>query len=195
MSKLLLRFAVLLSLPMLALAQAVTPPHAFSGTIVSVAGNTVTLQDTDGKNFTVEMTPGWTVSVNRKGTAADIKPGEFVATQNVPVDDNTGKSIEVRVLEPGYEPEHGTHAVSATNPNMMTHGSVKSVSKTADGVELEITYPSGSRRIFVGADVPITVSDPLDKSALKPGTQVSGVTRPGPDGVARASRLQPAGKP
>lgn len=191
----LLRLVALLSLSALTFAQAVTPPRGFSGTIVSVNGDTVTLQDKDGKNFIIEMTPGWTVSVNRKSTAADIKPGDFVATQNVPVDDNTGKSTEVRVLEPGYEPEHGTHAVSATNSNMMTHGSVKSITKAADGVELEVAYPSGSRHIIVADGVPVTVSDPQDRSVLKPGVTVSGVTRTGPDGVARASRLQPASNP
>jgi hypothetical protein len=191
----LLRLAALLSLSTLAFAQAAAPPHGFAGAVVSVDGNTVTLQDKDGKNFTVEMTPGWTVSVNRKADASAIKPGDFVATQNVPVDDNTGKSTEVRVLEPGYEPEHGTHAVSATNSNMMTHGAVKAVTKTDAGVELEVTYPGGSRRIVVQDGVPVTVSDPLDRSALKPGVAVSGVTRPGADGIPRASRLQPAGKP
>ena len=172
------------------IAPAQNPPKAFSGSFVSLKGDTVTLQNKDGKTFTVEMTPGWTVSINRAGTSADIKPGDFVATTNVPLDETTGKSTELRILEPGYRPEQGTHAVSPTNPDMMTHGTVKSVAKAADGVELEITYPSGSRKIVVAAGVPVTISDPRDKSILKPGQLVGSVTRPGPDGVPRASRIQ-----
>jgi hypothetical protein len=117
-----------------------------------------------------------------------------VATTNIPQDDKSGKSTELRVLEPGYRPEEGTHAVSPSNPNMMTHGTVKSIVKTAEGVELEVTYPSGSRHIVVPSGVPVTVSDPLNRSVLKPGVAVSGVTRTGPDGVPRASRLQLPGK-
>jgi hypothetical protein len=171
-------------------APAQNPPKGFSGSFVSLNGDTVTLQDKDGKTFTVEMTPGWTVSANRAGSPADIKPGDFVATTNVPLDETTGKSTELRILEPGYRPEQGTHAVSPTNPNRMTHGTVKSIAKVTDGVELEIAYPAGSRIILVAAAVPVTISDPLDKTILKPGQIVGGVTRPGPDGIQRASRLQ-----
>jgi outer membrane lipoprotein SlyB len=192
MLKSLLRITVFLALPALGLAQAAGPPRGFSGTVVSVAGDTVTLKDKDGKALVVQMTPGWTVSVVRKVDAAAIKAGNFVATQNVPVDANTGKSTEVRILEPGYRPEEGTHAVSPTNANMMTHGTVKSARKTADGVELEVSYPDGSRRLLVAPEVPVTISDPQDRSVLKPGVAVGGVTRKGPDGVERASRLQPS---
>jgi hypothetical protein len=183
--------AALLAIPVFTLAQdAPAPPKGFSGTFVSLSGNTVTLQDKDGKTFTVEMTPGWTLSANRAGKPSDIRPGDFIATQNVPVSARAGRSTEVRILEPGYRPEEGTHAVSATNQNMMTHGAVKSVTATDAGFELEVTYPDGSRLILVPDNVPVTVSDPLDKSVLKPGQSVGGVTRTGSDGVPRASRLQ-----
>ena len=184
------RVALILTIPALSFAQG--PPKGFNGTVVGVAGDTVTLKDKDGKQFVVQMTPGWTVSVVRKADAGAIKAGNFIASQNVPVDSSTGKSTEVRVLEPGYRPEEGTHAVSPNNPNMMTHGTVKSAKKTADGVELEVTYPDGSRHLIVPSTVPVSVSDPQSRSALKPGMAVGGVTRPGADGIERASRIQPA---
>jgi hypothetical protein len=192
--KSLLVLAALLSLPAANLAQAPMPPTSFSGTLVSIDGDSVTLQDKDGKKSVLQMTPGWTVSVNRAADADAIKAGDFVATTNIPVDDKTGKSTELRILEPGYRPEQGTHAVSPSNPNMMTHGTVKSATRTAEGVQLEVIYPNGSRHIVVPPGVPITLSDPLARSVLKPGVAVSGVTRPGPDGVPRASRLQLANK-
>lgn len=186
----LLRIALLLSIPALSLAQTPRSPIRFAGTLVSVADDSVTLKDKDGKTFVVQMTRGWTVSADRKVEADALKAGQFVASQNVPVDTNTGKSTEVRILEPGYRPEQGTHVVSATNSNMMTHGTVKSAAKTANGVVLEVTYPGGSRHLLVAPDVTVTVSDPLDHSVLKPGVAVGSVTRPGADGIERASRLQ-----
>lgn len=186
-----LRVALLLVIPALSFAQtAPRSPIRFAGTLVSVAGDAVTLKDKDGKTFVVQMTQGWTVSTDRKAEADALKAGQFIASQNVPVDANTGKSTEVRILEPGYKPEEGTHVVSATNSNMMTHGTVKSVAKTANGVELELTYPGGSRRLVVAPGVPVTVSDPLNHNVLKPGIAVGSVTRASADGVERASRLQ-----
>jgi hypothetical protein len=192
--KLLLALAALLSLPAANFAQAPMPPQPFSGTLVSVDGDSVTLQDKDGKKSVLQMTPAWTVSVNRVVDSDAIKPGDFVATTNISLDDKTGKSTELRILEPGYRPEQGTHAVSPSNPNMMTHGTVKSATRTAEGLQLEVIYPNGSRHIVVPPGVPITLSDPLARSVLKPGVAVSGVTRPGPDGVSRASRLQLSNK-
>lgn len=185
-----LSLAALLFLPAVVIAQAPMPPHPFSGTLIKVDGDTVTLQDKDGKTSLLQMTPGWTVSVNRSADVNAIKAGDFIATTNVVVDADTGRSTELRILEPGYRPEQGTHAVSSSNPNMMTHGTVQSAARTAEGVALDVTYAGGSRRVVVPANVPVTVSDPLDRSVLKPGVAVSGVTRTGPDGVERASRLQ-----
>jgi hypothetical protein len=185
MFKLLL--AALIGTHAVTLAQAPPPPTGFSGTLVSFGEDSVTLKDKDGKSFVIQMMPGWTVSVARVGDAGSIQAGNFVATANAPLDDKTGKSTELRVLEPGYEPEHGTHGMGGAN--MMTHGTVASVARTGAGVELQVTYPGGSRRIVVPSGVTVTFFDLQDRSTLKPGVNVSGVTRKGPDGVPVAGRL------
>ena len=179
--------AALLAMPVATLAQAPPPPTGFSGTLVSYADDSVTLTNKDGKTVVLQMTPGWTVSSARVGDAGAIRAGNFVATANAPLDANSGKSTELRVLEPGYEPEHGTHGMGGAN--MMTHGTVESAAKTDAGVELNVTYPGGSRRIVVPADVTVTFFDLQDRTTLKAGVKVSGVTRKGPDGVERAGRL------
>jgi hypothetical protein len=185
MFKLLL--AALLGTHAAILAQAPPPPAGFSGTLVSFGENSVTLKDKDGKSFIVRMMSGWTVSVARVGDAGSIEPGNFVATANAPLNDTSGKSSELRVLESGYEPEHGTHGMGGAN--MMTHGTVASAARTDAGVELQVTYPGGSRRIVVPAGVTVTFFDLQDRSTLKPGASVSGVTRKGADGVPLAGRL------
>jgi hypothetical protein len=169
-------------------AQAPPSPTPFNGTLVSSSNDSVTIKDKEGKTVVVQMAPGWTVSKNRKGDAAAVKAGDFVATANTIVDASTGKATELRVLEPGYRPENGTHGIVGS-PNMMTHGTVASAKKTGDDVELTVISPDGSRRIIVPAGVGVTVSDLLDRTALKPGVGVSGVTRKGDDGVYRAGRV------
>ncbi len=166
-------------------------PKPFSGSLVSVVGDKVTLADKDGKTFVVLMTPGWTVSVLREVDVRVIKPGDFIATTNVPVNASTGRATEVRILEPGYRPELGTHPFSPTDPKMMTHATVTSVRKTGSDVNVEVNAPDGSRQIIIPQGVHITISDVLPRTSLKPGTFVNGVTRTDAQGVARASRLQP----
>ena len=203
MLRLILRVAILCLLSATCLAQAAKGdmppqdiakliPKAFSGTLVSVVGDTVTLADKDGKTFVVLMTPGWTVSTNHAADVSVIKAGDFIATRNVPVDASTGRATEVRVLEPGYRPELGTHLVSPTDSDMMTHATVSKVSKTASGTELVVNAPDGFRHIIIPAGVHVTVSDALPRTTLKPGSLVSGYTRTDAKGVARSSRLQPS---
>jgi hypothetical protein len=182
-----LLIAALLAMPVATLAQAPPPPTGFSGTLVSFGDDSVTLKDKDGKTVVLQMMPGWTVSVARVGDAGAIQPGNFVRTANAPLDDESGKSTELRVLEPGYRPEEGTHGMGGAN--IMTHGTVASAARTDAGVELQVTYPGGSRRIVIPSDVTVTFFDLQDRSTLKPGVSVSGVTRKGPDGVPVAGRL------
>ena len=180
-----------IALPAAAFAQQLqvqAPPTGFNGEIVKYADESVTLRDKDGKEVTVAMTRGWTVSRPVKKPSTAIKKGDFVATANKVVDDRTGESTELRIMEPGYRPEYGTHLM-AQGGNAMTHGTVDKASRTGKGVELDVSYPGGSRHLIVPGDMQITDYELLDRKVLKPGTRVGAVARKGDDGVLRAGRL------
>ena len=181
---------VFLALPVAAMEplQVQAPPVGFSGELVKYADESVTLKDKDGKEVVVAMTRGWTVSRPHGVEATAIKKGDFVATANKVVDDHTGQSTEVRIMEPGYRPEYGTHLMGPGG-NAMTHGTVTAASKTSAGVELDVTYPGGSRHLVIPGEVKVTDFQLLDRSVLKPGTKVGAVARKGDDGVLRAGRL------
>jgi hypothetical protein len=191
MFKPLLLFTVLSTVPVAALAQlhVQEPPVGYSGSLIEFSADRVTLRDKDGKVVEVAMTPSWTISSVRSLDAGAIKPGSFVATANTVVDDHSGRSTELRIFEPGYRPEEGTHLMAQQSNTAMTHGTVASVTRGTEGVELEVTYPGGSRHIIVPPDVKITGYDLQDRKVLKPGVRVSAVARKGPDGVLRAGRL------
>ena len=180
----------LVTITTVAMAQLQTraPPTGFSGELVKYSDDSVTLKDKDGKEVVVAMTRGWTVSKPRELKSTEIKQGDFVATANKVVDDHTGQSTELRIMEPGYRPEYGTHLM-AQGGNAMTHGTVSSTRQTATGVELDITYPDGSRHLIVPNDVKVTGYDLLKRRTLKPGTKVGAVARKAADGVLRAGRL------
>jgi hypothetical protein len=163
-------------------------PVGYTGALTEYSEGSVTLRDKDGNLVKVAMTPGWTVSTARVLSAAAITPGSFVATANTNVDANTGKSTELRVFEPGYRPEEGTHSIAQPNTSM-THGTVKAANQSARGLELDVVYPNGSRHIIVAPEVKVTGYEVHERSTLKPGVVVTAVTRKGPDGVRRAGRL------
>lgn len=164
------------------------PPRGVAGVVVSVSDTEAVLKRPDGSNVVVPMTRGWTYSKMRRTTSAEIKPGDFIGSRNENLSTEGGRAAEVRIFEPGYRPEEGTHLVALPSTSM-THGDVRSAAAGADGRELLVTYSGGTRKIVVPANVEVTAFDLQDRSSLKPGTAVSGVTRRGPDNVWRASRL------
>jgi hypothetical protein len=175
--------------PSLAQVQNAPPaPVKYTGLVMSVGNDSISLKDKDGKVITVAMTPGWTVVTPRTLDRGALKVGDFVASANVNIDASSGRSTELRVLEPGYKPEENTHPIGQPNTSM-THGTVTKVDRSADGVTLVVSYPSGSRRLAVAPDVKITGYDVKKRSDLVIGTTVTAVARMGPDGVGRAARL------
>jgi hypothetical protein len=180
-----------LALPAAVIAQALqtqAPPVGFSGTLLKYSDDSVTLRDKDGREVVLAMTPGWTVSRPRTVPSTIIKAGDFIASANKPVDEHTGTSTEVRILETGYRPEFGTHLMAGAG-TAMTHGTVTRTSRSGAGVELDVTYPNGSRHLVVPNDVTVTNFDLLARSALEPGMPIGAVGRKGDDGVVRAGRL------
>lgn len=172
-----------------AIAQMAIPesPVSVTGALVSADEAAVIIRTGDGP-VTVAMTPHWTAGKARTASLRDIKSGEFIATTNIDIAPQTGRSVEVRIFEPGYEPEHGTHAMPRPNTSM-THGRVSTTTLGPDGVRLVVTYPGGSRSIEVPAGTKVTAYDLVDRKLAIPGVTVSAVTRKGPDGVPRAGRL------
>jgi hypothetical protein len=118
-----------------------------------------------------------------------IKPGSFVATANTNIDADTGKSIELRVFEPGNKGGEGSRPMAQANTTM-TNATVQTVTKGAQGRELVVAYPGGTRHIIVPPDVQVIGSFPIDRDSIKPGDAISAFGVKGDDGVARATRVQ-----
>jgi hypothetical protein len=164
------------------------PPRGVSGTVVTVAEEMVVLRQTDGTEVTVAMTRGWTVSRARQASIAAVRLGDFVGSASADIAAEQGRANELRVFEPGYRPEYGTHPLAAPGVSM-THGFVFGIVKRDGGTELEIAYPAGRHTSLVPDALSVTVFDLLPRSAAAPGVSVSAVTRPDGDGVRRAGRL------
>jgi hypothetical protein len=198
MFKPLILAAGLAAAPVLALAQPTAParPPAFTryaGTVTAVAADHLTIKAQDGQTSNVPLSPTWTAVATRPVDIEAIKPGSFVATANTNIDATTGKSIELRIFEPGNKGGEGSFPMQQPNTTM-TNATVQTVTKGAQGRELVVAYPGGTRHIIVPPDVQVIGNFPIDRDSIKPGDEISAFGVKGDDGVARVARVQVARK-
>jgi hypothetical protein len=165
----------------------------YAGTVTAVAADHLTIKQPDGQTVDVPLSPTWTAVATRPVDIEAIKPGSFVATANTNIDADTGKSIELRIFEPGNKGGEGSRPMAQANTTM-TNATVQTVTKGADGRELVVAYPGGARHIIVPPDVRVIGAFPIDRDSLKPGDEISAFGVKGEDGVARATRVQVARK-
>jgi hypothetical protein len=165
----------------------------YAGTVTAVAADHLTVKDKDGKVSDVPLARTWTAVATHPVDIEAIKPGSFVATANTDIDADTGKSIELRVFEPGNKGGEGSRPMAQPHTTM-TNATVQTVTKGAQGRELVVSYPGGTRHIIVPPDVQVIGNVPVDRDSIKPGDEISAFGVKGDDGVARATRVQVARK-
>jgi hypothetical protein len=183
-----------------ALAQAPAPAPSFvrvAGLVSAVSETSITVKGKDGATTVLALDPAWTVIVTRPVDVEAITPGSFVGTANTDLGGNQGKSIELRIFEPGSHLGEGSRPMAQPNTTM-TNGTVTTVSKGASGRELDVQYPGGVRHIVVPPDVQVIGNFPVARDRLKPGLTVAILAVKDPDGVVRGRRIsigEPAAKP
>jgi hypothetical protein len=162
------------------------------GQIKSATATQLTFASQD-MTETVDLTPETVIMTARKGTLADIQPGSFIGTTNVPSDDGVGSSTEVHIFPPGIEMGEGdrpmpaapgsnntsrmtngtvSSAGPATDGSRMTNGAVGAVSGDAGGIEMDVAYQGGKRHIVVSPNTPVQVMSLASPKLLKEGAAV-----------------------
>ena len=147
-------------------------PLNLRGKIVALTGDALAITTRDGVAATVKLAPGWGVSSLKKVTAAEIKPGSFIGTTEEDHADGRGRSLEVHIFPPGVKLGEGHYAWDLKPGSNMTNGTVGKVDAVDGGRQLEISYPTGQRKVVVPPDVPIVAIAPGDKTMLVPGALV-----------------------
>lgn len=173
-------------------APAPAPNVRVDGVVTAVETTGLKVKNADGKDLTVGFTPDFVVVETRPVDFDAIKPGAFVATANITETDGVGRSIELRMFEPGSKAGEGNRPMTqagAAPGQMMTNATVSSVSRSATGRELTVSFPGGARKIVVPEGMPIIASFPTDPSVIKPGVKVFAIANVGADGALRTNRL------
>ena len=169
------------------------PPTRLSGTLTAIAAEGLTLRDATGKEVTLGFAPNVAVLAARPVAKEDIKVGDFVASANLSETDGVGRSIEMRLFEPGSRAGEGHRPMTqagAAPSQMMTNATVTKVARTAAGLELDVQYPGGIRHLIVPPEVTIMGSYPVDPGSLKAGMPVNVNATRAADGSLRATRIQ-----
>src|SRR3989344_756672 len=179
--RLALLFAAALAVP----APAAAPPAAplpVRGVVTRIGGARLTVKPKSGKPVTGGLPPDWTVQVTKPIAVTEIKEGSFIGTAELPQADGTGRSLEVHVFPPGVKVGEGHYAWNLRKGSMMTNGTVGKVTVGAKGRELQVSYPTGQRKIVVPPKVPVVQIMPGARPMVKKGAPVFLLAFPKPGG-------------
>ena len=154
--------------------QAVTPAPAplvaYHGQVSALAGNQLSIV-VEGKTETFELADQPLVILNKAGTLASIKPGDYIATTNAQRPDGSGVSVSLSIYEPGM----GKAGVNYVMPggNMMTNGNVAQIVANPGASTLQVDYGKGVRTVEVPAGSAIILASRGTPAALVPGVKVT----------------------
>ena len=162
-------------------AQAQTTRVRVTGTVTAVSATQMTVRAADGTSTTLGFAPGWLLVIGHPIAASDIHVGDFVATANSNVDDNSGRSVELRVFPPGVHLGEGSHAMA--DGNTMTNGTVGTVTNVSGGRQMVVSYPGGQRTITLPSDIVVVGQHLGDHAQLAAGWTVFVFANAGENGA------------
>lgn len=157
-------------------------PEVIRGVVTSLQPGQITVRPKSGKPVSVGLTPDWNVQVTKPISVTEITTGSFVGTAEMPKAEGVGRSLEVHVFPPGVKIGEGHYGWNLRKGSMMTNGTVGKVTVGPKGRELQISYPTGQRRVVVPPNVPVVQITGGDRSMIKTGIPVFIVAFPKPGG-------------
>jgi hypothetical protein len=180
----LISFALVLLTAAAASAQQAPRGVRIAGTVKSVTAAEVILATPKG-NVDIAITPQTRVLVRRPAATDEIKPGAYLGTSNQnSAEAGTGTAKEIHMMDKGPDVNFAMNKSGL----MMTNGTVKSVTHTAKGDEIDIDYGQAqTRHVIVSKDTVMTRMVDLGATGLTPGVEVSANTTTGADGKPTAT--------
>jgi len=165
-------FAVALSLTAGAFAQTGNSATRLRGKIDAVSGDTLQLTLRSGKKASAVLPANLRVTWITLAKPSDLEKGSYIGTAAVPQADGTLRALEIQVFPPSMRGVgEGSHPFDLGPGSSMTNGTVGDL-VTANGRTITITYKGGEKKVFVPDDVPFVSYAPADRSALTPGANV-----------------------
>ncbi|RUX15140.1 MULTISPECIES: hypothetical protein [unclassified Mesorhizobium] len=160
------------------------------GTVVGVAGSTLTVKDRDGKTDAIKLADGWKISGVAKGSAADIKQGDFLGIASISKADGGSGALEVVIFPAALKGTGEGDRDWDLQPNSrMTNGTVADVTEI-QGRTVTLTYDNGQKKqIAIPQTTPIVTFAAATPADLAPGVAVFVNAQRGSDGKLLANRV------
>ncbi|HTW86025.1 MAG TPA: hypothetical protein VMD91_18285 [Candidatus Sulfotelmatobacter sp.] len=195
--------ALVSSLAVLALgADALAAPPAMThvrGTVKAITAKQITVATAHG-DVSLPLAPSVRVAGVVPASIADVKPGTFIGSANVPAG-KTARALEVVVFPaamrgtgegdyPWDLPGGGSHMSSMTNGTVgggsmssmsgsmamsgssMTNANVTHMTSAGGAKVVDVSYKGGSKVIAIEPGTPIVRVGPATLAAVKPGAHV-----------------------
>ena len=160
-----------------AVAQQGPQGQRITGKVSSAAAGEVVISTPTG-DVHVALSPQTRILRRETARVQDIAPGAYLGTANqTNADGASGTSTEVHLMDAGPN----VHRPMNDSGLVMTNGRVKSVSRTKEGVQMEVDYGDGAQHIVVPAGTPTTRMSNADAQALAAGEDITAVAQPGAD--------------
>jgi hypothetical protein len=160
------------------------------GTIESLDADTIKVKSPDGKDITVILKPGWTVTGVLKASVADIKPGDFIGAASQPTTSGINGAIEVVIFPASMKGTGEGDRPWDSKPNSsMTNATVANAVTSVNGPTLTLTYKGGERKINIPDGTPIVTLTQATKADLKSGAGVFITAEASDNGTVSADRV------
>lgn len=161
-----------------------------AGTIEGLKDNVLTINAANGQKQSVTLSPDLKVYGVESRRVTDIKPGDFVASGGIHGTDGKIHAVEVRIFPEALRGVgEGQRPWEVRPEGVMTNATVGTVSQTADGGVVHVTYKEGESEFVVAPEVPVLAYVPADRTLLKTGAAVVTTAVKQPDGSLVTSRV------
>ena len=143
------------------------------GTVVSLDGTALRLQDRAGKAVVVTLSPTYGVTALVPAKLGDVAPGSFIGAAADTRADGTLVAREIHIFPEAMRGAGEGHRAFDLGPqSTMTNGTVGNEVKAAAGDTLTVAYKGGEKSILVPKDAPVVMFAPGDRAMLVPGAHV-----------------------
>jgi hypothetical protein len=158
--------------------QAQTPAPAGAaqrvrGTIVSVAGQDLTVKANDGTVYPIKMADTFRVTGVAAATMADVTEGKYIGIASVRLPDGRMKALEVHLFDQSGTRNESQLVWDLVPDSTMTNATLAQIGqKTTDGATMTLRVKDSTVDIVVPPNVPVAAFVPGDKSLLIAGAHV-----------------------
>jgi len=162
-----------------------------AGTITGVDGPAIVVKATDGNEVKVNLAEKLLVIAQEKGSASDIKVGDYVGVGGMPQPDGTIRAMQIAIMAESQRGSNEGHGPWRRDPKgTMTNAIVAERVTGVEGPVMTVKYKDGEKKVTIPVEATIVRYTQVDKSELKAGAQIAiGSAVKKPDGTLEAARV------